>query len=194
MKMINRFHSRKTIRLKGYDYSQPGFYYVTICTQNRECVFGDVVNGKMVLNDIGNMIEKWWNKIPNKFNAVLDEKQIMPNHLHGVIHIVGVDPRVDPTNYGRTHGSDYGRTHGSAHTNGTTIGTIIQWFKTMSTNEYIKNVRDKKWKPFNKRLWQRNYYEHIIRTENDLNKIREYIKMNPKIWDRDRNNPKYKHE
>jgi len=181
--------TRKTIRLKGYDYSQSGWYFVTICTENRECVLGNVVNGKMVLNNIGNMIEKWWNKIPNKFNVILDENQIMPNHIHMIIRIVGADPCVRPhiSINGSTRGSNGdGSTRGSTPT---AVGTMIQWFKTMSTNEYIKNVHNKKWKPFDKRLWQRNYYEHIIRNETDLNKIREYIKTNPKMWDRDRNNP-----
>lgn len=182
-------NNRGTIRLKGYDYSQLGLYFVTICTQNRECLFGDVFNEKMILNNIGNMIEKWWNKIPNKYSRVeLDVCQIMPNHIHGVIQIVGADPCVRP-NDGSTRGSNgNGSTRGSTPT---TVGTMIQWFKTMSTNEYIKNVHDKKWKPFDKRLWQRNYYEHIIRSENDLNKIREYIKTNPQMWERDRNNPKF---
>ena len=146
---------RQLIRLRNYDYSQSGWYlpaqsgFVTVCTQNRE---------------------------------ELDTCQIMPDHIHTIIHIVGTypvgaDPCVRPLSnvYVRPLLNVSGSTHGSTPT----IGTMIQWFKTMSTNEYIKNVHDEKWKPFNKKLWQRNYYEHIIRTENDLNKIREYIKANP---------------
>lgn len=186
--LINMNKNRQSIRLKNYDYSQSGLYYVTICTQNRKNLFGDVVGGKMILNECGNMIEKWWIKIPERFNTVrLGTFQIMPNHIHMIIHIVGADPCVRPTQHDphvRPNMSINGSTRGSTPT----VGTMIQWFKTMSTNEYIKNVHDEKWKPFDKRLWQRNYYEHVIRTENDLRKIREYIKTNPQIWYRDRNN------
>ena len=115
----------------------------------------------------------------------------MPNHIHGIIVI--------------TNGSaNDGRTHGSAPTDwiptvgvnprvdpiNPTLGTIIQWFKTMTTNNYICGVKNHGWQSFDKRVWQRNYYEHIIRTEIGLNKIRQYIQNNPKMWDRDRNNPK----
>jgi putative transposase len=208
---------RKSIRLKNYDYSLPGWYYVTICTQNRGLLFGTVSvpavgvdprvdpNDPLVgagqrvrplidpndprfnPNDAGKMVNEWWLKIPQRFkNVQLDEYQIMPNHLHGIIVIVN----------GQTHGQN-GQTHGSAPTDagaGTGMGLrlpkIIQWFKTMTTNAYIRGVKNYNWTLFNKRLWQRNYYENIIRTQNDLDKIRKYIKNNPQIWDRDRNNPK----
>lgn len=161
--------NRQSIRLRNYDYSQSGLYYVTICTQNRECLFGDIDDGKMVLNNVGNMIEKWWNKIPERFNAVeLDTFQIMPNHVHMIIHIVsnGRDDRAP-----------------------TTLGKIIAYFKYESTkqiNQY--DVRAGIIPPkIIRKIFQRNYYEHIIRNEIELNKIREYIKTNPQIWDRDRN-------
>jgi len=184
--------NRQSIRLKGYDYSQSGLYFVTICSENREHIFGHIVGAdpcvrpsidpcvrpSMDLNDCGKIIKKWLNKIPNKFNVVLDEYQIMPNHIHMIIQIV--------SNNGSTRGSNgNGSTRGSTPT----IGTIIQWFKTMVTNEYIQNVYEKKWKSFDKRLFQRNYYEHIIHNETELNQIREYIQQNPLMWERDRNNP-----
>lgn len=88
--IISMVKNRQSIRLKNYDYSQNGLYFVTICTENREFLFGDVINGKMVLNNIGNMIEKWLNKIPERFDTVeLDKFQIMPNHIHMIIRIVG---------------------------------------------------------------------------------------------------------
>ncbi len=182
---------RKSIRLPNYDYSQVGWYYVTICTKDRKCVFGKIVNGEMKLNDVGEMMNMWWLKIPKRFqNVRLNEYQIMPNHIHGIIiinngrthgsaptmnrikFVVGVDPCVDPNNRQKQ-----------------LFFKIIQWFKTMTTNHYIRGVRDNNWQPFSKRLWQRNYYEHIIRNEKSLNKIRKYIRLNPLIWDRDRNNP-----
>ncbi|MBI2019463.1 transposase [Candidatus Daviesbacteria bacterium] len=175
-------YNRKSIRLKDYDYSSNGAYFVTICTQDREMLFGSVgvdprvdpVNPCMQLNDVGKMVGDWWLKIADKYPGIeLDVYQIMPNHIHGIVIINGW-----------THHS-IGRTHRSAPT----IGTIIQWFKTMATNEYIKNVKQSHWPPFNKRVWQRNYFEHIIRNDIELNKIREYIVNNPQTWDRDRNNP-----
>lgn len=172
---------RGTIRLKGYDYSQSGMYFITVCTENRENLFGNIVNGKTILNNIGNMIEKLWNKIPERFNMVeLGAFQIMPNHLHGVINIV---PTVGATLV-VAHSSRAGIKPAP-----TTIGDIIGAFKSLTTHEYITGVKYNGWKPFDTRLWQRNYYEHIIRTETDLNKIREYIINNPLMWDRDRNNP-----
>ncbi|EKD32864.1 MAG: hypothetical protein ACD_76C00130G0011, partial [uncultured bacterium] len=85
--------NRKSIRLRNYDYSKPGFYFVTICTQYRECWFGQIINDKMILNDTGTMIDKWWQKLPNKYNNVrLDEFKIMPDHIHGIIQIVLTDP------------------------------------------------------------------------------------------------------
>ncbi len=90
-------HHRRSIRLKGYDYSQAGAYYVTICVKDKMCLLGKVVDDLMVLNDAGTMIDKWWQKIPDKFPGIeLDEYQIMPNHLHGIVVNVGADPCVRP--------------------------------------------------------------------------------------------------
>jgi putative transposase len=176
-------HHRRSIRLQGYDYSQAGAYFVTMCTQNRELLF--------VADEVVDMIQRWWNKLPEKFPGVeTDAFVIMPNHSHGIIVTVGVNPRVDP---GQTR--EYGQTHGSAPTNpaptndAPTLGTIIQWFKTMTTNEYIRGVKELNWPPFPGKLWQRNYYEHIIRNDRELNAIRQYIIDNPAKWAQDRDNP-----
>ena len=116
------------------------------------------------------MIKKWWLELEDKFKQInLDKFVIMPNHLHGIIQI-----------------NRPGQTHRSAPT----LGRMIQWFKTMTTNEYIRNVKTKDWLAFfNGQLWQRNYWEHIIRDEQSLFNIRQYIEDNPKMWCRDRNNP-----
>lgn len=130
-------------------------------------IFGEIKNGRMNFNEAGIMVEKWWNELTNKYPQLkLDEYQIMPNHLHGIINVqnVGADPRVCPKK---------------------TLGQIIQWFKTMSTNEYIRGVRNNNWEPFPKHLWQRNYFERIIRNEEELFSIRNYIKSNPKNWGHD---------
>ena len=85
-------HHRRSIRLEGYDYAQPGAYFVTICTQGRTCMFGDVAEGEMVLNDAGCMVQRWWSELPQKFPLVkTDEHVVMPNHFHGIIVIVGAD-------------------------------------------------------------------------------------------------------
>lgn len=171
--------NRHSIRLDDFDYSNNGYYFVTICTQNRINYFCDVGADRCVcpnINEIGKLIDYWWNEIPKHFeNVLLDELVVMPNHIHGII-IIG---------NGRTHDLlSSGRTHRSAPT----IGNIIQWFKTMVTNEYIKNIKTNNWSRFNKRFWQRNYYEHIIRNEKEFLRIKEYIKLNPEMWGRDRNN------
>ena len=213
-------HHRRSIRLRGYDYSQAGAYFVTICANNRECLFGEVVDGKMRLNDAGRMIEKWWLEMNRAFPTMeTDEYIVMPNHFHGVVVIVGADLRVCPIVGADLRvcpivgadlrvcpivgadlrvcpivGADLrvcpivGAGNRGAHT-GAPLPSIIQWFKTMTTNEYIRGVKTSAWPPFPGKLWQRNYYEHIIRDEESLNRIREYIRNNPLQWALDRENP-----
>ncbi|GBC99978.1 hypothetical protein HRbin17_02511 [bacterium HR17] len=177
-------HHRRSIRLKGYDYSREGAYFVTICTQDRLCLFGEVVEGEMRLNDAGQMVERWWVELNRKFPGVrTDEYIIMPNHFHGIIVIVGADPCVCHDDEMVAHANQMG-THAGAP-----LPKIIQWFKTMTTNEYIRGVKQSGWTPFRRRLWQRNYYEHIIRNEDSLNRIRHYIATNPLRWHLDRENP-----
>ncbi|MBI5326386.1 MAG: hypothetical protein HZB41_14120 [Ignavibacteriae bacterium] len=178
MKFNPDIHHRNTIRLKGYDYSKEGDYYITICTKNREKIFGEIDNNSVRLNDAGLMIEKWYKNIENKFkNVKCDFHIIMPNHIHGIIQIVGADLCVCP---------DIQNEYNKIETQGEHIGSplhrIIQWFKTLTTNEYIRNVKNNNWNSFNGRLWQRNYYERIIRNEIEYYKIRDYILNNPLNW------------
>ena len=99
MKYNPNIHNRRSIRLKGYDYSQAGAYFVTICTQNREYMFGDVVDGKMILNDAGRMVQMVWDEIPENYCGIgIDEFVIMPDHVHGIIVLVGATPRGCPDN------------------------------------------------------------------------------------------------
>ena len=182
-------HHRKSIRLKGYDYSQEGAYFVTICTQNRVCLFGDIVDGQMVLNDAGYMVEKWFLELENKFPDIrCDGYIIMPNHFHCIVVNVGADLRVCPDN-GQSHRiapTIMGEHTGGEHT-GSPLRRVIQWLKTMTTNGYIRGVKQHGWPRFDGRLWQRNYWEHIIRNDNELNRIRQYIIDNPAKWESDRN-------
>jgi len=158
MKYDPKKHHRRSIRLRGYDYSKPGAYYVTICVNKRLCVFGDVVEGRMVLNDAGKMVWKWWEELNKKFKSVhTDETVVMPNHFHGIIFIVGADLCVCPKDQ-TFHTPPQGEHTGSPlQDNVIPLSKMIQWFKTMTTNEYIRNVKHNGWSPFNKKLWQRDY-------------------------------------
>lgn len=163
---------RQSIRLKNYDYSKSGHYYITMCTENRSCIFGNIFNGKMILNDVGKIINDVWLTIQKYFNNVeLDKFVIMPNHIHGIVIIVGA---------------------GSSRPTGPTLGQIIGYFKYKST-KYINDFlgSDNPTPTINqnkiKKIFQRNYYEHIIRNEIELNKIRQYIKNNPLFWNQDIN-------
>ena len=179
-------HHRRSIRLKGYDYTQAGAYCVTMVTQDRECLFGEVVGSEMRLNEAGRMLERWLAELGNKYPLVMPgARVVMPNHFHGIIVItdepVGADLRVCP--HVAAHTDDQG-----AHA-GAPLPEIVQWFKTMTTNDYIHGIRTRGWPRFRTRLWQRNYYEHIIRDEDDLDRIRGYIFDNPAQWESDHENP-----
>ena len=194
-------HGRKQIRLEGYDYSQPGMYFINPVTEDRVEWFGAVRNpvsvvgvdpcvdphtdperAVMVLNEYGKIVETFWKKLPGKFPGIrIDEFVIMPNHFHGIIEIetrVRRGPTLGsaPTSRGEFEG----------------VPDFVQWFKTMTTNafyrEYAKSHRFGKIGRIGK-LWQRDYYEHIIRGKGDLERIRKYIRDNPAKWERDRNNP-----
>jgi REP element-mobilizing transposase RayT len=175
-------HHRRSIRLKEYDYSNAGAYFVTMCVKNRECLFGSIHNREMIMNDAGQMVYKWWNELAHKFNNIeLDGFVIMPNHMHGIIVIVGADLCVCPDE--RNNNTKKG-----AHA-GAPLHRVIQWFKTMTTNEYIRGIELYRWQSVYGKLWQRNYYERVIRDEYELTRIREYIIHNPLQWDEDEYNP-----
>jgi len=177
-------HHRRSIRLKGYDYSRPGAYFITICTQDRACLFGEVVDGEMRLNDAGQMVQDVWDELPAFYPGVqTDAFIVMPNHIHGIIILVGADPCVCP-NTGQT----IGQPQGVAPTR-LSLPDVVHRFKTMTTKRYIDGVKKFGWTPFRRRLWQRNYYEHIIRNDHALQRIREYIWTNPLRWHLDRENP-----
>lgn len=189
---------RKSIRLKGYDYAQAGFYYITICCQNRAHLFGHIENGEMILNDAGKMVDNEWLNLPGRFtNIRLHEYVVMPNHFHSILEIVGnavgatlvVDQNndvVDPTPNDVAAQNNDGQPQGIAPTKKPkTVGDMVGAFQSIVTVEYIRGVKTLNWQPFDKKLWQRNYWEHIIRDENDYHRIAQYIMDNPKNWDND---------
>jgi len=179
MKYDPERHHRRSVRLRGYDYSQAGAYFVTICTPDRACLFGDVADGVMRLNDAGRVVERCWHEIPIHFPHVeLDEFVIMPNHVHGVIVIVGAgSPRpYVASGAGTITGAETAPLRA-------TLGQMVAYFKYQST-KHINIMRGTPGIP----VWQRNYYEHIIRDDESLNRIREYIINNPMQWALDREN------
>lgn len=174
-------HHRRSIRLKGYDYSQKGLYFVTICTQNRLELFGKINNGNIILNDAGKMIKNIWDKIPHDLpNIRLHEFIIMPNHFHAIIQIVGADSISAPTDTIKRADME------SAPT--VSLSMVVQSFKRHTTIVYIKMVKQNILRPFNKRVWQRDYWEHIIRNENEYQRISRYIIDNPQKWQQDKLN------
>ena len=174
-------HDRRSIRLKNYNYSQKGAYFVTICTYNKKCLFGDVVDGNMSLSSVGRMAKQFWREIPRHFpNVQLDEYVVMPNHVHGIIILAN---RVGAQNfeplrkkYSESSKNKY------QHIIPKSISSIIRAYKSVVTH-WCKNDDYTHFK------WQRNYYEHIIRNEEDLNEIRGYIINNPLKWELDEENP-----
>lgn len=178
-------HHRRSIRLKGYDYTQAGYYFITICTQNRLCLFGDIENGVMVLNDAGKMVENWYYNLNNKYPDIKCHTMVvMPNHFHCVIENtgrpVGADPSICPNGNKMDDDEILGEHKGSP------LQDVVRWFKTMTTNYYIRGVNENGWHPFPGKLWQRNYWEHIIRNQDEYKRISAYIINNPMKWDADK--------
>ena len=165
----------KSTRLKDFDYSSNGAYFVTMCTKNREFYFGHAINGKIKLSDMGKIVEKCWYEIPQHFeNVILDEFVVMPNHVHGIIII--------DNNRNRIHDCRDGVTPSLQRP---TLGQIIGYFKYRAT-KLVNQFQNTPGVP----IWQPRFYEHVIRNDHELNRIREYIINNPLKWQLDKNNPK----
>ena len=167
-------HHRKSIRLRGYDYSQAGMYFVTICTQDRMCLFGDITDGEIRMNEYGDIAWAAWRDLPNHYAHIeLDEFIVMPNHVHWIVRIVdavgaGLKPaRTEPA-----------RTDPAPTKHG--LPEIVRAFKTYSARRINERRRMS-----GVSVWQRNYYEHIIRDEAAHLKIAEYIQTNPQRWQED---------
>ncbi|MEA5551501.1 transposase [Anabaena cylindrica UHCC 0172] len=170
MKYNPDIHHRRSIRLRGYDYSQPGSYFVTICTQDHECFLGDLVNEDIKFMVRGVIAYQFWLQIPNHFpNVELDEFVVMPNHIHGIIVITDKFR-------GREQEGELKKPN---------LGQIIAYYKYQTT-KIINQIDDTP----GIRLWQRNYYERIIRNQNALYIAQQYILANPLRWPKDPHNPR----
>jgi len=146
-------------------------------------MYGAIIEDHIQLNAAGSMVESWWRELAGKFPIVqTDEYIVMPNHFHGIVNVGAAlcgRPNIDASD------KQSEQPHGVAPT----LGDVVNWFKTMTTNQYIRGVKREDWPPFYGKLWQRNYYEHIIRTEEELNHLRQYISDNPANWRADEENP-----
>lgn len=177
-------HHRRSVRVKGYDYAQEGAYFVTLCAEARQCLFGEIVDEEMRLNAFGEIVVAEWVRTATVRPYVeLDAFVVMPNHVHGIIVLtndrmpgrghVRATHRVAPTETGRLEGPPSG-----------SIGAILGQFKSL-TAKSVNRLRGTPGLP----VWQRNYYEHVIRNERELERAREYIVNNPAKWMLDRENP-----
>ncbi|MDX9721239.1 MAG: transposase [Myxococcota bacterium] len=207
-------HNRRSFRLRGYDYSQAGAYFVTVCTKDRECLFGEVVDGGMRLNEAGTIVSNVWNELPSHFPCVqLDQVVVMPNHVHGIVVLTDDERGVGAQFIAPAMGT--GTTSAGAPKKGAinrapTLGAVVRGFKarvTAAIND-LRSLSGTAAIPSEGRedtspsfafdwigqtprvpVWQRNYYEHIIRDDDDLSRIRQYIIDNPAQWAFDKENP-----
>lgn len=219
-------HHRRSIRLKGYDYSLSGYYFITLYVKNGLSLFGEIIDHQMILNDAGRMVEKWYAELAHKFPDIeCGEYMVMPNHFHcilfnnghgnakmqnsaGIVHIsnahavranlcvcplpanlcVCPPPAnlcVCPLPPNKNSPQEKEKEEILGEHPGSPLRSVIQWYKTMSTNEYIRGVKTLGWKRFDGKLWHINYWEHIIRTQHSFDAIAAYILHNPQNWDTD---------
>jgi len=189
MSLFKNKYRIESTRLQGWDYSREGLYFVTICTHDRKHFFGEIVAGEMQLSPIGEIVAEEWQKTPQiRPNVELDERIIMPNHLHGIVVITHALKMSDSTNVETfqrnvSTGPDVSakRPAPVARLQPNSLGSIIGQFKSVCTKRiWAAGFRDF--------AWQTRFYDHIIRNEKSLNKIREYIATNTLRWEEDRNN------
>lgn len=172
MNFDSQKHHRRSIRLPEYDYSQPGVYFITIVTRRRECLFGEIKDGEMHLNDAGQIVWDVWNSLPARYPQIaLGTAVVMPNHFHGNV-IINAIP------VGAIHESPLRERRRM------TLPLVVGYFK-MNTAKRINEILGSQGIP----VWQRNYYEHIIRNDKEYNRIHLYIEANVYNWFNDEENP-----
>lgn len=172
-------HKRRSIRLKGYDYSQAGLYFITICVKDRECLFGKIEHDEMMLNKLGNIANNFWMEIPKHYPQVeLHEHVVMPNHLHGIIEIMDAQTE---TNVGTRHGVSLHQHHNRKFSQpiSGSISTIINQYKSSVKRWCNKNGHEYF-------QWQPRFHDHIIRSMDEYHNIANYIINNPAKWQEDK--------
>ena len=189
----NRYiHNRQSIRLREYDYSQPGAYFITVCTQHKECNLGELINGEIQFTVRGMIASVFWLEISHHFsNVELDQFILMPNHIHGIIFIKDkniaeintMGGETQPTMGGETPPLREGKKGKNKGKN--TLGQIVAYYKYRTT-KIINQIDETP----GQRIWQRNFYDRIIRTEKALHIMRQYIATNPQRWNKDLYNPR----
>lgn len=185
-------HHRRSIRLRDYDYSQGGAYFLTICTKDRDCLFWNVgayghtprLATPLPLNDLGRIVEEEWLRTPEiRPHIELDAYVVMPNHVHGIV-VINTDEKTFTERRERPGVYQYAPTKDSIRSPSQTIGAVVRGFKS-SVTARVNSLRGTPGTP----VWQRNYYEHTIRNDGDVTRIRDYIAANPASWTDDENNP-----
>jgi len=190
--------------MQGWDYSRDGAYFITICTQKREYLFGEISQDSMHLNAPGEMVLKTWEELPERFSDMeLDARVLMPNHFHAIVIIrrgescirPATAPSQDFIRSGQDVLPDQGehkvRPYNKIRPRGTaaaSLSRIVQAFKSLTTHQYLQGVRQSGWQPFPGKLWQRNYYERVVRDYEEWQHIHDYIAANPINWSLDREN------
>jgi len=180
-------HHRKLNRWRGWDYSENGWYFVTICTRERKDLFGGIENNLIKINDCGMVVKKCWDEIPNHFEGVgLDEFIILPNHVHGIVILNGCAGMGDGRKFGIV---------GNADLRSLRRENNLRWLKMadydrtkMYLPKIIQGFKSSVSRKIGRPIWQKSFYDRIIRDEKECDKIRFYIRNNPKLWYRDRNN------
>jgi putative transposase len=167
-------HRRRSIRLRGFDYSSPGGYFVTVCTREQLPLFGEIIRSEMHLNEAGIMASHAWSELPLHYAHVsMDLFVVMPNHIHGIIVLL-----------------ERGQARGPAPTKASLgLPDIVHRFKSLTSALYRQGANLGRWPKLHGPLWQRNYYERVIRSDAELATIRRYIRENPMRWEFDRENP-----
>ena len=176
----SKIHHRRSIRLRGYDYSRSGAYAVTTCTRHKEPVLGEIVEGEMVLNDVGRMVQDTWEQMPRHYPGCgLDAFVVMPNHTYGIIVITAIPVGAGPCARPAT------RARAATRAVPMSLPDLVHRFKSLTTARYRQGVATRGWRALDGKLWQRNYYEDIVRHDEELQKIREYIATNSIRWETD---------
>ncbi|HEY3474040.1 MAG TPA: transposase [Anaerolineales bacterium] len=181
MKFDLQKHHRRSIRLKEYDYTQPGGYFVTVVTHHRDCLFGKIVNKEMQLNDYGKIANECWRALPEHFsNVELGAYVVMPNHVHGIIVI---NENRSAMNSSPTVGAQHAAPLLQIpNVKPGSLGAIVRSYKSAVTRRIGRELNAAT-------IWQRNYYEHVIRNHEDWDRIHRYIESNPSRWAEDQENP-----